>query len=134
MEYPSIQTTQKILDYNLEDAGNERSIQEVIDDWKHDCETDGYENEEQMVQGLFNDFQSEWNEVNERADDFLTDNCSYLIVRTIEKLYKYYEEEFGDDLHKDTLVKKLDIIYYFQAEEKLREAVEKEEMNLDYWG
>ena len=30
MEYPSIRTIKKILDYNLEDAGIERSIQEVI--------------------------------------------------------------------------------------------------------
>ena len=130
-------TTLMIEEFNLKDAGNERSIKEVIDDWKHDIDTNSYGNDkEQMVQGLYNDFQSEWNEGEAmvRAETFLEENCSLEIIKAIEDWYEYVEWEFGDDLGKKTLITKLDICYYFQAEQELKKMLEWEEMDLDFWG
>ena len=94
--------TQMITDFNLNDAGSDRSIKEVIADWEHDVNLPqdsiggvAYETEEEMVQGLYNDFQSEWNEDNDRAETFLEDNCSIEIVKAIEDLYTYVEWEYG---------------------------------------
>ena len=139
MEYEPIERTdeitQLIKNYNLKDAGDERSIQEVIDDWKHDCDTGVYEDdEEQMVQGLYEDFQNEWNMDNDRAYNLLEEHCSIDIITAIEDWYEYTEWNFGDYLHKKKLMAKLDICYYFQAEEEFKKMLEWEEFDLDYWG
>ena len=136
MEKPSDIETQLILDYDIKNAGHNNCVECVIDAWKKDCDTDMYNNsEQQMVQGLYEDFESEWNNGEDRAKQFLEHNEITLgIIRSIEELYKYQEEEFGDSFYKDTLEEKLDLVYYCEAEELLKKAVEEEELDMDYWG
>ena len=136
MEKPSDKITQLILDYDIKNAGHNNCVECVIDAWKEDCDNNSYYNSEsQMVQGLYEDFESEWYNGENRALQFLEDNKITLgIIRSIEELYKYQEEEFGDSFYKDTLEEKLDMIYYLEAEELLKKTVEEEELDIEYWG
>ena len=134
MKKPSDKITQLILNYNINN--NQDGVELAIESWKEDCENNSYHNsEQQMVQGLFDDFESGWNNDNDRADDFFDElGCSKYIVRAIEDLYKYWEWEFGSRLYKDTLEEKLDLVYYFEAKELMMKAIEEEELDIEYWG
>ena len=44
------------------------------------------------------------------------------------------EYEFGDDLNKQKIADKLDIIFYKQAEEDFIKAIKRHELNEDFWG
>ena len=126
--------TQLILNYNINNSQD--GVKLTIESWKEDCANNSYENSEsQMVQGLNDDFESGWNNDNDRADDFFEEfGCSIYIVRAIEDLYKYWEWERGYEMGKDTIEEKLDVIYYLEAEELLKKAVEEEELDIEYWG
>ena len=132
--------SQMILEYNLKYCVGEVSIKEAINSWNEDIDSSNeglgvvYETEEEMVQGLYQILQDEWNDDNGRAEHFLQEDCTLEIVRCIEDLYVYWELEFGDRLYKDTLEEKLDLVYYFEAEELLKKAIEEEELDMDYWG
>jgi len=134
MKKPSDKITQLILNYNIDN--NQDGVKLTIESWKEDCENNSYHNsEQQMVQGLYDDFESGWNNDNDRADDFFDElGCSKYIVRAIEDLYKYWEWEFGDRLYKDTIEEKLDLVYYFEAKELMMKAIEEEELDIEYWG
>lgn len=139
MKKPSDKITQLILNYNI--RNNQNGVKLTIEAWKEDIDMSNeglgvvYETEDEMVEGLYQILQDEWNDDNDRADDFFEDiGCSKYIVRAIEDLYKYWEWEFGDRLYKDTLEEKLDLVYYFEAEELLKKAIEEEELDMDYWG
>ena len=139
MKKPSDKITHLILNYNI--RNNQNGVKLTIEAWKEDIDKSNeglgvvYETEEEMVQGLYEDFESGWNDDNDRADDFFDElGCSKYIVRAIEDLYKYWEWEVGDRLYKDTLEEKLDLVYYFEAEELLKKAIEEEELDMDYWG
>ncbi len=136
MDKQSDTETQLILDYDIKNAGHNNCVECVIDAWKKDCETNMYDNSEQrMVQGLYEDFESEWNNGENRALQFLEDNKITIgIIRSIEELYRWWLEETGFELVKDTLEEKLDLVYYFEAEELLKKAVEEEELDIEYWG
>ena len=49
-------------------------------------------------------------------------------------MYVEIEKDFGDSLGKDTLEKKLDIIFYKHAERSFIKIIKSNELNMDYWG
>ena len=139
MKKPSDKITQLILNYNI--RNNQNGVKLTIEAWKEDIDMSNeglgvvYETEDEMVEGLYQILQDEWNDDNDRADDFFEDiGCSIYIVRAIEDLYKYWEWERGYEMGKDTIEEKLDVIYYLEAEELLKKAVEEEELDIEYWG
>ena len=126
--------TQMILDFNRNEgeANIHGSVELYITEWKESFDD---KTEQEMVQELSGSFQDGWNNYNPRARHFLTTHKMDLeIVEAIEDLYDYWKDEFGDDLNKTKLVDKLDLIYYFEAEEEFRKEIENEDLDLEYWG
>ena len=145
MEYDGINTspqlrtdtlTQLILDWDANDPSNPyMTIKEVIDEWEWDINSDNGETEQELVSLLYEKHQYEWNDGYKRGKAFLRLNeINYEIINAIEDLYIYTEWEQGDYLNKNTLEDKLDIIYYFQAQEKLQEALDEHEIENANWG
>ena len=145
MEYDGINTspqlrtdtlTQLILDWDAKDPSNPyMTIKEVIDEWEWDINSDNGETEQELVDMLYEKHQYEWNDGYKRGKAFLRLNeINYEIINAIEDLYIYTEWEQGDYLNKNTLEDKLDIIYYFQAQEKLQEALDEHEIENANWG
>ena len=132
--------TQTILEYNLKYCVGEVSIKEAINSWNDDIDSSNeglgvvYETEEEMVQGLYEILGDEWNNHNGRAENFLQEDCTLEIVRCIEDLYEYWVEEIGIEMNKDTIEKKLDFVYYCEAEEEFKKAIDWAELDMDYWG
>ena len=144
MEYDGINTspqlrtdtlTQLILDWDAKDPSNPyMTIKEVIDEWEWDINSDNGETEQELVSLLYEKHQYEWNDGYKRGKAFLRLNeINYEIINAIEDLYIYTEWEQGDYLNKNTLEDKLDIIYYFQAQEKLQEAIDEHEIENADW-
>lgn len=136
---PSLRTdtlTQLILDWDANDPSNPyMTIKEVIDEWEWDINSDNGETEQELVSMLYEKHQYEWNDGYKRGKAFLRLNeINYEIINAIEDLYIYTEWEQGDYLNKNTLEDKLDIIYYFQAKEKLQEALDEHEIENANWG
>tara|TARA_R110000868_G_scaffold185106_1_gene426922 strand:- start:2290 stop:2727 length:438 start_codon:yes stop_codon:yes gene_type:complete len=136
---PSLRTdtlTQLILDWDANDPSNPyMTIKEVIDEWEWDINSDNEETEQELVSMLYEKHQYEWNDGYKRGKAFLRLNeINYEIINAIEDLYIYTEWEQGDYLNKNTLEDKLDIIYYFQAKEKLQEALDEHEIENADWG
>jgi|TARA_R110000803_G_scaffold145685_1_gene211461 hypothetical protein len=136
---PSLRTdtlTQLILDWDANDPSNPyMTIKEVIDEWEWDINSDNGETEQELVSMLYEKHQYEWNDGYKRGKAFLRLNeINYEIINAIEDLYIYTEWEQGDYLNKNTLEDKLDIIYYFQAKEKLQEALDEHEIENADWG
>ena len=136
---PSLRTdtlTQLILDWDAKDPSNPyMTIKEVIDEWEWDINSDNEETEQELVSMLYEKHQYEWNDGYKRGKAFLRLNeINYEIINAIEDLYIYTEWEQGDYLNKNTLEDKLDIIYYFQAKEKLQEALDEHEIENADWG
>ena len=136
---PSLRTdtlTQLILDWDANDPSNPyMTIKEVIDEWEWDINSDNEETEQELVDMLYEKHQYEWNDGYKRGKAFLRLNeINYEIINAIEDLYIYTEWEQGDYLNKNTLEDKLDIIYYFQAQEKLQEALDEHEIENANWG
>lgn len=135
---PSLRTdtlTQLILDWDAKDPSNPyMTIKEVIDEWEWDINSDNGETEQELVSLLYEKHQYEWNDGYKRGKAFLRLNeINYEIINAIEDLYIYTEWEQGDYLNKNTLEDKLDIIYYFQAQEKLQEAIDEHEIENADW-
>ena len=135
---PSLRTdtlTQLILDWDAKDPSNPyMTIKEVIDEWEYDIEGDGGNTEQELVSMLYEKHHYEWNDGYKRGKAFLRLNeINYEIINAIEDLYIYTEWEQGDYLNKNTLEDKLDIIYYFQAQEKLQEAIDEHEIENADW-
>ena len=135
---PSLRTdtlTQLILDWDANDPSNPyMTIKEVIDEWEWDINSDNGETEQELVSMLYEKHQYEWNDGYKRGKAFLRLNeINYEIINAIEDLYIYTEWEQGDYLNKNTLEDKLDIIYYFQAQEKLQEAIDEHEIENADW-
>ena len=144
MEYDGINTspqlrtdtlTQLILDWDAKDPSNPyMSINEVINEWECDINSNIGETEQELVSMLYEKHQYEWNDGYKRGKAFLRLNeINYEIINAIEDLYIYTEWEQGDYLNKNTLEDKLDIIYYFQAEQKLKEAIDEHEIENADW-
>ena len=136
---PSLRTdtlTQLILDWDANDPSNPyMTIKEVIDEWEWDINSDNGETEQELVSMLYEKHQYEWNDGYKRGKAFLRLNeINYEIINAIEDLYIYTEWEQGDYLNKNTLEDKLVIIYYFQAQEKLQEALDEHEIENADWG
>ena len=136
---PSLRTdtlTQLILDWDANDPSNPyMTIKEVIDEWEWDINSDNEETEQELVSMLYEKHQYEWNDGYKRGKAFLRLNeINYEIINAIEDLYIYTEWERGEYLNKNTLEDKLDIIYYFQAKEKLQEALDEHEIENADWG
>ena len=75
-----------------------------------------------------------WNDDNNRAYNFMRENkLSYDDVLSIEFLYDEINEEFGDTLNKTSLEDKLDLVYYFKAEEYFRNWLEKEDFEVNHF-
>ena len=137
MMMPSDATTQLILDFNLKDAGQDLSIREACCDWRYDVDSNSdlgvvYENEEQMVQGLYGILQDYWNDWNDRAETFLEEYDGG--NDAIEELYAYWIIQSGNNPYKDTIEDKLDFIWYKQTEEEFIKMLDWEELDMDYWG
>ena len=139
MKKPSDKITKIVLDYNINN--NQDGVKQAINNWKEDIDMSNeglgivYETEEDMVQGLYEELESEWNNYNDRAEDFIEEfGYNEYIVEAIEELYKYWEWELGFEMDKDTLEEKLDLVYYCEAKELMMKAIEEEELNMDYWG
>ena len=126
-------TTQFIRDIINED------IEEVIDTWRETVVDDPSLTERQIVEDLaeqlhwqFNSGDIDWGfrMLNRKLKDKLT----YDIINAIEDLY-YYEmsERHGCYIEQPKLDGKIGTIYYFVAEETMRQAVVKEELNEDYF-
>ena len=128
--------TQLILDWDNTDTSNPYvTIQDAIEAWECDLNSEDEYTEADLVTFLYEKHQYEWNDGYKRGRTFLKLNeINYEIINAIEDLYIQYEWEFGDELNKNTLEDKLDIIYYFQAKEKLQEALEEHELDNANWG
>ena len=81
-----------------------------------------------------------WNDDNNKAYNFmrrdamLSSECNlYDIITTIEYMYDEINEEFDDSLNKTTLEDKLDLVYYFKAEEYFRNWLEKEDFEVNHF-
>ena len=143
---PSLRTdtlTQLILDWDAKDPSNPyMTINEVINEWETSYISDHDNNdarwmaeEDAMVTALYEKHHYEWNDGYKRGKAFLRLNeINYEIINAIEDLYIYTEWEQGDYLNKNTLEDKLDIIYYFQAEQKLKDALDEHEIENANWG
>ena len=111
------------FDTNYKEA-LEEVLEEMIDN-NYECDFDF------LLRQKLND---EWNDNNGRAFKFLNeeDILTYKIITTIESMYNDIQEEyhynFGDN---KTLEEKLDLIYYFKAEEYFRDWLIKEEFDTD---
>ena len=128
--------TQLILDWDNTDTSNPYvTIQDAIEAWECDLNSEDEYTENELVTFLYEKHQYEWNDGYKRGRTFLKLNeINYEIINAIEDLYNYTEWEQGDYLNKNTLEDKLDIIYYFQAKEKLQEALEEHELDNANWG
>ena len=128
--------TQLILDWDNTDTSNPYvTIQDAIEAWECDLNSEDEYTEADLVTFLYEKHQYEWNDDYKRGRSFLKLNeINYEIINAIEDLYNYTEWEQGDYLNKNTLEDKLDIIYYFQAKEKLQEAIEEHELDNADWG
>ena len=128
--------TQLILDWDNTDTSNPYvSIQDAIEAWECDLNSDDDFTDNELVTFLYEKHQYEWNDDYKRGRTFLKLNeINYEIINAIEELYIYIEWEQGDYLNKNTLEDKLDIIYYFQAKEKLQEALDLHELDNANWG
>ena len=75
-----------------------------------------------------------WNEDNGRAYNFMRENkLSYDDILSIEFMYDEINEEFDDTLNKSSLEDKLDLVYYFKAEEYFRNWLEKEDFEVNHF-
>ena len=75
-----------------------------------------------------------WNDDNNKAYNFMSENkLSYDDVLSIEFMYDEINEEFGDSLNKTSLEYKLDLVYYFKAEEYFRNWLEKEDFEVNHF-
>ena len=139
MDYDGINTspserndtlTQLILDWDKNSESNPyMTIEEVINEWEHDIETRDDLTERELGDIIYEKFNFEWNDGYKRGKSFLIHNdINYEIINAIEDLYIYTEWEQGDYLHKTTLEDKLDIIYYFKAQEALKATTEEHEI------
>ena len=139
MKKPNDDNVKKILKWHLE---GDDGLYHIIRDWRSSINEGLFDDdddiEEAVVQRLYQDHQDYYNTDNDCANDFLTTegNFTYDICLTIEKLYRYWQEEIGDDVYfdKETILGKLDLIYYFEAEYILQHLIENEDMDLSYWG
>ena len=144
MDYDGINTspserndtlTQLILDWDKNSESNPyMTIEEVINEWEHDIETRDDLTERELGDIIYEKFNFEWNDGYKRGKSFLIHNdINYEIINAIEDLYIYMEWEHGDYFHKTTLEDKLNLIYYFKAEEALKATTEKHEIYPYEW-
>ena len=91
--------------------------------------------DEEVVNALYKILEQEWNTGETRGQDYLEENkIDYPTIKAIENMYLEIEKDFGDSLGKDTLEKKLDIIFYKHAERSFIKIIKSNELNMDYWG
>lgn len=141
MKKPNDGFTRVILGFNISNADG--GVKSIIEDWKYEINLPrdaiggvAYETEEEMVQGLYQYHQDYYNNINDTAVNFLEEYDDYEgdeFNRSIEKLYKWWEWKGGYKYYKDTILDKLDLIYYFEARELMKKAIEEEELDLQYW-
>ena len=125
-------TTQLIMDIINKD------IEGVIDEWRESVTTDNSLTEQQIVGDLAEQLHWQFNNDNNWGFKMLTrklkDKLTYDIITAIEDLYHYnMSERHGCYIEQDKLEDKIDVIYYFEAEEALRKAVIEEDLNIDFF-
>ena len=125
-------TTQLIMDIINKD------IEGVIDEWRESVTTDNSLTEQQIVGDLAEQLHWQFNNDNNWGFKMLTrklkDRLTYDIITAIEDLYHYnMSERHGCYIEQDKLEDKIDVIYYFEAEEALRKAVIEEDLNIDFF-
>ena len=125
-------TTQLIMDIINKD------IEGVIDEWRESVTTDNDLTEQQIVGDLAEQLHWEFNNDNnwgfKMLNHNLKDRLTYDIINAIEQLYHYnMSERHGCYIEQDKLVDKISVIYYFEAEEALRNAVIEEDLNIDFF-
>ena len=117
---------------------NYKTIEEVIKEWKQTyyLEEWRFESEEQaMINGMYNLFNSEWNDGKKRGQDFLEENeIDYKLIKAIEDVYICYEKECEYDVDNDLLEDKLDFIFLQHAEKELKNVITEHKLNVDFWG
>jgi len=126
-------TTQMIIDFNKTDETNIHGTTNLsITEWKENRDN---QTEQEMVQELYESFHYGWNNGLPRAREFLNKHTITMeMIDAIEDLYIYCEWNYGDYLHKTKLVDKLDMVFYMEAEEEFKKAIEVEELDDDFWG
>ena len=128
-------TTQLIMDIINKD------IEGVIDEWRESVTTDNGLTEQQIVGGLAEQLHWEFNNDNNWGFKMLTrklkDRLTYEKINAIEDLFKWHDVEREIyallSIDKSNLEDKIDLIYYFEAEEALRNAVIEEDLNIDFF-
>ena len=125
-------SSQMILNYDkfstdIYNLNYKQAIEEVIREHETNDDLDfDFMLKEKLEEG--------WNNDNNRAYDFMRENkLSYDDVLSIEFLYDEINEEFGDTLNKTSLEDKLDLVYYFKAEEYFRNWLEKEDFEVNHF-
>ena len=115
-----------------------KDIEGVIEEWRETVTEDNSLTEEQIVEDLAEQLHWQFNNDNNWGFKMLTrhlkDRLTYDIIVAIEELYHWHmEERSGCYIEKDKLEDKIDTIYYFEADEQLRQAVIAEDLNIDYF-
>ena len=128
--------TELILEWDKNGESNPyMTIDEVIEEWENDLETNDDLTQQELGDLLYDKHQYEWNDGYKRGRKFLVVNediLNYEIINAIEDLYIY--TEWGHDyLNKSCLEDKLDIIYYFKAEEAFRAIQDEHEVYALNW-
>ena len=125
-------SSQMILNYDkfstdIYNLNYKQAIEEVIREHETNDDLDfDFMLKEKLEEG--------WNNDNNRAYDFMRENkLSYDDVLSIEFLYDEINEEFDDTLNKSSLEDKLDLVYYFKAEEYFRNWLEKEDFEVNHF-
>ena len=117
---------------------NHKTIEEVIKEWEQHFyfKEWRFESEEQaMINGMYNLFNSEWNDGKKRGQDFLEENkLDYKMIKAIEDIYICYEKEYVFEVKNDLLEDKLDFIFLQHAEKELRIAIVEHKLDVNYWG
>ena len=117
---------------------NYKTIEEVIKEWKQTyyLEEWRFESEEQaMINGMYNLFNSEWNDGKKRGQDFLEENeIDYKLIKAIEDVYICYEKECEYDVKIDLMEDKLDFIFLQHAEKELKNVITEHKLNVDFLG
>lgn len=119
-------------------------VNDIINDWLHEInlplDTAGgvaYATEQEMVGGLYMDWRDNYNDdVDFEIATSFIDKWGYNIeyITTINDLYNWWCWKGGvESYYKNNIIEKLDLIYYFEAEEKCKQAVIEEELDLQYW-
>jgi len=113
-------------------------IQEVIDEWRESVMTDPDLTEEQIVEDLAEQLHWQFNNDNnwgfKMLNNHLNDRITYDIIVAIEDLYNYEMSERHDCYTEQRgLEDKIACLYYFVAEDTMRQAVIEEELNIDYF-